>query len=336
MAKLRQKAWRPPLIRDFLEMAETQQRWIVPHLVPFNGLIIVSGPRKLAMKTWTADFLSLVVAEGISESWVCGLIKGPVIYFEEEGTPRGTQERWRGFERSYGLDLKKSENLHYVFRGTVRLDEVSWVERIVSAVEEIKPVLVIFDAITYMHSKDENKTSEMRVVVDAIHAIRKSGTACMFLAHTNSEGSRNLDLDEDLGVRGSKVILDAYDTHIALRRASDKQSWIRAKVRQREGSQRLYKIEWDLQTEWNTETNIEEVMCCRPTITEIDDGLQVAVNSSSVLKALERPLSRSALREKLGCRKSVLEKIVSEMLVQKTIEEVPSVGRGTKLRKVNT
>ena len=262
--------WKPKLIREFLEGAEDTTRWIVPNFIPCEALVLVSGPRKLAWKTWLADFLTLVVAEGIQCGPVTPALTGPVIYFEEEGTARGTAERWAGFERTFELNLKESENLFYVFRDRVRLDDEAWTKKIIGAVQTLKPLMVVFDALTYMHGADENKTVEMRPVVETLQRIRALGTTCLFLTHTNTAGSQDPKMDEDMGVRGSKVILDAYDVHLALRRFRDSDPHIKLKVRQREGSQRVLNVTWDLRTEVDEEEQIEQVMHVMPHFSDVE------------------------------------------------------------------
>lgn len=266
--------WEPKLIREFLDSAKECRRWVIPDFVAHEGLTLLSGPRKLGMKTWLADFLAVVCTHGLEVDILRATDPGPVIYFEEEGTPLGTYLRWQGIERSLHIDLKKAENFYYAFRPRVLLDDPLWASAIMDAVKKIQPRMVIYDALTYMHKGDENKTHEMRIVVDTLQSIRACGTACVFLAHTNSAGSSERSMDIDLGVRGSKVILDCYDVHVALRRYSSEEKDIKCQIRQREGSERLYQLRWDLQSQWNYDLEAEEVMHVLPTFTSEEEGIK--------------------------------------------------------------
>jgi RecA-family ATPase len=323
--------WKPQLIREFLAAADECQRWIIPGFIAHEGLTLISGPRKLGMKTWLADMLSIVTTTGTQVGNLRCLDPGPVLYFEEEGTPKGTKLRWEGFEFTYGFDFMKNEQLFYTFRPRLLLDDRDWAAAIIRAVKILKPKMCVFDALTYMHRADENKTHEMRMVVETLQEIRAAGTACLFLAHTNAEGSRDLELDIDLGVRGSKVILDAYDVHIGLRRVRFDDPKIHCQIRQREGSEKVMSLTWDLVAYWNYELEAEEVWYVYPNF-HSEEEAEDADLQDKILKQLDtgRGYTLPTIATKTHLRRDHLAYLLDQLLLQGRVEFLGNCYRRIK------
>lgn len=208
--------WMPPTLADWLSRTAIAPRWIVPGLVPAESLILVSGPRKLAHKTWFADLLALCVSEGVSykSAEIFPKEAAPVLYIEEEGTHAGTRNRLLSMCESLNLDGTKMGNIYYVFQDRVRVDRKTWVSRIEKAIAVLGIKLVIFDAFAYIHSGiDENSIKEVRPIIETFRNFRSLGASVMFLAHTSKSDSTDLDNQ----VRGSGLLADCYDLHLALR-----------------------------------------------------------------------------------------------------------------------
>jgi len=245
---------KPPRLLDWLGAETPDPSWLVDGLVPAGSLDMVSGPRKAAGKTLFAMHLSAAIAAGVP---AFGTIKTaadgvPVLFMEEEGASPETRKRVLGILRGLGMDpktgagsdaLRRLEaNFRFEHHPRVKLDNPFWVAALCGAVKEYGIKLVVLDAITYMISGDENAKRDMSAVNDALFAMRQCGAGVLYLVHTNKQAQRE-DADPDLDVRGSSVLLDAYDAHFALRRRRG--SSVSLLARYRDFEEKRYRVGWD-------------------------------------------------------------------------------------------
>jgi RecA-family ATPase len=238
--------WHVPTLAEWLFEEGAHRRWIVPELVPAESLILVSGQQKLAKKTWFSDALALAISTGVVIGGLKTECAGPVLYCQEEGSHAGTRERLFGLCRTYDIDPKSLQKTYYAFHNRVKLDTELWSERLLRAVEAWHPVLVIFDNLSYMHLGDENSSADMNVVADTIHNLRAAGASIMFLAHLDKVRGARPKADIDSQVRGSSLIVNFYDVHLALRRYRESEAHINLTARYREDEERIYTISWDI------------------------------------------------------------------------------------------
>lgn len=259
---VKQPKWRAPRLGEWLAGVKDEVAWLIPGLVPKSGIVLISGQQKLAFKTFLSDALSLLVSTGVEYGRMTATLSGPVVYVEEEGQGAQTRDRLVAVAEGLGVDPQDAE-VYYIFRQRVKLDSELWAKRILDLVREVKPVLLILDAMVYLHGADENKTHEMKPVVELLQEVREMGASVLCLAHLNSAGSDpNKDIDEQ--VRGSKIIVNAYDTHLALRRRNRKDP-IKLTARHRGAPEREYKIFWELDLDDDILTK------ATPTLEQVDD-----------------------------------------------------------------
>lgn len=238
--------WQPPTLAEWLDSVDESARWIIENLIPDDALVIISGQQKRAFKTWFAFLVALSVATGKT----FGLLKpqrtGPVLIIEEEGSKAETKGRFLKLCATYGIDPKTLTNIRFSHRERVKLDDKDWRRKLVLLVREMKPALVIYDALTLSHTGDENKQEDMIAVVDSMQAARQQGATFIMLAHLDKARGENPRADIDNQVRGSSVVVNAYDSHLALRRYKMTAAHIDLIARHRGASEHFYSASWDV------------------------------------------------------------------------------------------
>lgn len=219
--------------------------WLVPGWVPEDSFGLMSGQQKRAHKTWTAFQLALCVAcpEANFEPFKPTRY-GPVLIVEEEGTAPQTKARMQMIRRALGIT--KAPDVHFAHHSHVKLDDERWRARLLSKVETLKPALVILDALSYMHDGDENSVREMSPTVETLRLMRGGGTSIIVLAHLDKTKGENSRADIDTQVRGSSLIVNAYDSHIALRRYRASDEFIQCTVRHRDAGEFHHLLKWHI------------------------------------------------------------------------------------------
>lgn len=231
---------------DWIEEQSENKRWLIDDLIPEDGLILLSGQQKLAFKTWFAFATAIAISSGKSMSMLKPNRKAGVLIIEEEGGKAQTRSRFLAIAKGFGANKEDLENIHFSFRNRVKLDNPVHKSQIKKLCEKHKPGLVILDALTYLHSGDENKIQDMLKVVDTINMIRSMGISVLIIAHLDKTRGSNVKTDIDLQIRGSSIISNSYDIHLALRRFSNQQKTIALTARARDEEEKFYKVDWKI------------------------------------------------------------------------------------------
>lgn len=258
-------SWQFQHVTSWLQEPTPQGRWLLTGLLPAGSIGWISGPRKVAFKTWMAFLLNMSVASGKAFGpHITPPEPANVWMIEDEGTTPDTKSRFRKIEKgAFGHDFWQSDLYNGRFFWThhqrIKLDNPAHVRRIIQTTKDNDIKLITLDALTYAHRLDENKSADMRIVADAIMDIRaQTGATFLGIRHTGKQSQREPE-DIDLGNRGASVLDDLYDFHLALRR--DKTSndlWMKA--RYRDHAEKLFNVWWQIQScdeEWHDPDKIE-------------------------------------------------------------------------------
>lgn len=137
--------------------------------------------------------------------------------------------------------------LWFLHRPHMKLDNQQKMVALLEACKQVKPRLIVLDALTYMHNAEENDMRGMQAVNDGLAALRAAtGATVLYICHTNKEAQRpgvaNSERDIDLDVRGSSVLLDAYEAHFGFRRW--KPGTLTLVCRYREREEQTFDIRW--------------------------------------------------------------------------------------------
>lgn len=262
--------WTPPTLDVWLKEAANAKRWIIKELFPEDSIILISGQQKRTFKTYFALAASLCISTGKKMGPLTPEDgKGPVLFVEEEGAHAETRERILGLCKTLKIEQNRLNNFYFAFHQRVKLDNPGWVKSIRAHCHNTRPRLVIFDALTYLHNGDENKVPDIAPVVDALQDIRKEGGSVVLLAHTDKARGSDKKADIDDQVRGSSLIVNCYDMHLAFRRYKMSDAHIDLTVRSRGDEEKAYSVTWDIVTDKTREVNriqkaemsMREVVC---------------------------------------------------------------------------
>lgn len=98
----------------------------------------------------------------------------------------------------------------------VKLDRADCFAEITQIVKDLKPVLVIFDALIRIHTAKENDASEMALVMERLRDIVNLGTTVLVIHHHRKGAG-----DKKESVRGSSDIMGGIDMHLSLEEKGD-------------------------------------------------------------------------------------------------------------------
>ena len=235
-----------PTVAEFCAEKMPERSWLCPRFTPTDSIILLSGQKKRAQKTWFA----MANAVSVSTGRVLGPFEPasaqPVLFVEEEGSRLRTKQRWEAICRAASLETNDLTRLYFVFRRRVKLDDPRWVSALVKKAKETRPSLVVFDALAYLKRGDENNLTEMLPVLDALYEIRGASApnaSVMVLAHLDKARGASPGLDIDDQVRGSGVFTDAYDLHLALRRYASRGP-LQLIIRARDEEEKYFQVTW--------------------------------------------------------------------------------------------
>lgn len=207
-----------PTLADWMEEVQEAPIWLCEGLVPETGLTYVTGHSKRCKKTFFSDLLTLCVASGKAHDLIKPLKSGLVISVQEEGQAQANKGRFNCFIKEYGFDPNCLSNIIYSFRSGVNLLDAQWQEDMINLVTERKPVMMIWDPLTFLHTANENRAEEMKPVIAFARTIAQLGCAVVINAHLNGSRGEDAMADIDSQMRGSTVFINSYDSHIAFRK----------------------------------------------------------------------------------------------------------------------
>lgn len=310
--------WQPPTLDTWLDSVDEEENWLVEHFVPADAIILLSGQQKRAFKTWNAFLLAASIASGKSVAGLNVVRSGPVLIIEEEGAKPETKGRWNRLKA--GHDFGKLDNLYFAHRQRIKLDDKAWLAKLQSWLQAIKPILVVYDGLTFAHSGDENSHEDMSKVVDSLQMIRNTGASVIMLAHLDKARGENPKADIDTQVRGSSLIVNMYDVHIAARRYKASQAYIDTIVRARDHGEKRFSITWDVP---------EDKDYAKASILQIIEGEKPVENAVERCRSLLKPGSYTArgLRELWG----VSEK-TARTIRERLIEDGVIVAQGNAFK----
>jgi RecA-family ATPase len=301
--------WLPPTLDTWLAEVDESQEWHIDRIIPRDALVLISGHQKRAYKTWFSFLAGLVVASGRAQSLFNPLASGPVIIVEEEGARPQTKQRFQMLCNTYGFTDADLKNVFFSHRQRVKLDDPAWRKKLIDAARHIQPALVIYDALSYAHTGDENSHADMAPVIDTLQALRQTGSSVAILAHLDKARGENPRADIDTQVRGSSIVVNAYDMHLALRRYKMAAAHIDLIARARDAAEARFSVTWDVSEETNTARfNMLEVLDGEPKDTTID-------KYKALLETSRGPWSSRGLRELWQCSTKT-EKVIRTKLIE--------------------
>ena len=189
-------------IKEILEYPDLN--FLIEDLFPEETIVVIGG--------YTGTGKSMIVLE-IVKSVVTGsplfgrysAKRGPVLIIDEE-TPRPLLR-----DRIQKMKFDPSWPVYFLHFQDIKIDNESVFNSLVDKINEINPVLVVFDSLIRIHRKREKEAEEMAQVIDALRKIANMGITVIPIHHHKKGGG---PLSEKL--RGSSDIPGGIDIEFAL------------------------------------------------------------------------------------------------------------------------
>ncbi len=229
-----------------------EMEWLVEGMVPKGGVCLMSGQQKRAMKTFSSIEMAVSIATGTPFGGEFKTRQGGVLVIAEEGSPHAYKNRLDACLAGRRMGRHVLEGRMYVaFRNMIKLDNEAWRKTILTAAEKYQPSLIIFDSLYRMIEGDENKQEDANKALDTLMKLANGQFASLVICHLDKTRGSSEKPDIDDQVRGSGVITNGYDAHIALRRYDAKQKHVDLIVRPREAEEFERDVVWKLKSREN-------------------------------------------------------------------------------------
>ncbi len=184
-------------LEDFIMQAKERQpaTWLINELVPAQGTLLLQGMPG-GGKTW----LCLIIAKEASKQ------KRPVFLIEEESSTYAFGKRLE--QMAFPADAE----VFILHRKSFRVDVREQLQALIATLMPMtEPPVVILDPLVHLWVGDENKTSDVSMLVQHLAMLRGFEDALICVPTHVSKGSQNGDKPTVYGARGSSVLAGWFD-----------------------------------------------------------------------------------------------------------------------------
>lgn len=287
-----------------LTFPEKTHDWLIEGLWGGEAVGCIGGIPK-AGKTWLSLEMALAVASGrpcLDRYAVRN--PGPVLLYCAEDGPRAVQQRVAGLAKARGVDFAKLA-IGWIGASGMALDDPRDQRRLMMTVARTKARLLILDPLVRLHRGDENSASDIAAVLGFLRELQRAHhTAVVLVHHVRKSG--------------------ASQPGQALRGSGDLHAW---------GDSNIYLVRRDgrptLMAEHRAHRSPDPVTVCLdgdPPRLVVDDVAPTTgadpLDERVVAALVERPLTRTALRERLGVRNETLGKAIDRLLASNRLIRV--------------
>lgn len=201
-------------------------RWTVHHLIEEGTFVILGGEPKTS-KTWAMLEIGLAVSSGTKAFGEDGFKTEepkPVFMFFLEDGRFNIQARLRALGAPRGMNRGDLMELPIYIRCREPLDIESEADEIIDAVKGVikgiddRKGLIIIDPLRNAHTREENDSSAMRKVMDAVIKIRDSTGYSVLLSHHSRKSAKGQEDAPGHALRGSSQVWGAIDGLIGMRK----------------------------------------------------------------------------------------------------------------------
>lgn len=281
--------------------------WLVEGIWQSGGDGIIGGPPK-TLKTYFVIDMSVSVASG---SACLGRFSvpnaGPVLVYLGEDAEEAIIERVRGIALAKQVSLDKIP-LHFVRTPSIRLDAGPDLKLLRQAVRQYRPRLLVLDPLIRLHRGDENSAALVsRVLGDLRILSREFEVAIAVVHHIRKKRSGT---QEGQNLRGSGDLHGWGDSNVYLVR--DRRGRVRFSCEHRAASAQPAVI---IEYRANPAPHIVVTGEADDADDESSDGGERDIGQEilNVLTETGQPMTRDALRDKLGCRAEKVSAALTEL-----------------------
>jgi hypothetical protein len=209
-----------PMVRvGEIASEESAPRWLVEGLWGAQSVGVIGGAPKCA-KTWLGLDMALSVATGTACLGQYAVPEpGPVLVYLAEDALPVVRERVAGMARHRGLDLAGVE-VHVITAPVLRLDRDPDRTRLLEAIRQLRPRLLLLDPLVRLHGIDENNAGEVAGLLAYFRSLqRQLALSVVLVHHTRKNAAGGAAAGQ--GLRGSGDIHAFGDSNLYLRRTKD-------------------------------------------------------------------------------------------------------------------
>lgn len=209
--------------------------WLWSGFAPRVGALILAMDSGLG-KTW------MMIEMGLASTTARALFgrfefrgeAGPVLLLLEEDARPNVRSRVRQLVRGRYTEAELAlarERLHVVSHSGIQLDTEEGRDRLRSAVERLRPVLVATDPMAEVHSRSENSADEMLSWLKPCRAMARELGFLLVLPHHTRKRYKTQDDDPKQDARGSSALKGWADTFLVARALGNGAYSVHAKQR---------------------------------------------------------------------------------------------------------
>lgn len=287
-----------------------EERWLVEGLWTRRAVGVLGGPPKTG-KSWCGLDLAISVASGTDcLSRFPVRETGPVLAYLAEDAEEQVRSRTAALAKGRGLALDDLD-LFLITSPVLWLDEAEHRDRLASTIEELRPKLLLLDPLVRLHRQDENDARSVSALLGHLRELNRTYDLAVVLVHHTSKKER---AHPGQALRGSGDIHAWLDVGLYL---AKKKSGIVLTVEHR-SAPAPDPMTFDLVTGKDGTARLSVSDADAENRGEIVGDLADAA-LDEIGKATE-PITRSALRARLGVRNERLGRILSSLERNRRIE----------------
>jgi KaiC/GvpD/RAD55 family RecA-like ATPase len=217
---------------------------IVQNVLPEKGLVLLAGDPKVG-KTFLSLELGIALATDGVALGAYSVDPGLVIYVGEDSPPFDVAHQMRMLMADKGLAAPDLNWMKFCLFEGARVDSIEGITALEKALREIEMSdddgtmrLLILDSFRKLHSRNENDSEEMRLVMSLLRVLAER--CCVLLLHhfTKPQEGRTV------GPRGSGEIEAGCDAAFYLKRRGDEVEALLARARAIDADSFRYRLDY--------------------------------------------------------------------------------------------
>ena len=201
---------------DELEVAPSEQRWLVRELWTHQAVGLIAG-RPKSFKSWLGLDLAVSVASATPclDRFAVDEPGAALVYLAEDALAL-VRERIEGICLHRGLDLN-SLDLFVITAPSMRLDLAADQARLFATLARLRPKLLVLDPLIRLHRLNEDRSNEVSVLLGFLRELQRNHGVAITVVHHMSK-RRRAELGQAL--RGSSDLHAWTDACVYLTRRS--------------------------------------------------------------------------------------------------------------------
>lgn len=175
------------LVEDFLSRPEPPLEWMIEGLWTARAKGLLVGQPNLG-KTWVALNMLISYVTGLPCLGKYALTQtGPGLLIEQEGSLTNLNRRFHMLAKGLSLQSGDLKHLHHMSFQFPKLPDHE--KDIIALMKHHGIGFVVFDSLVRFHNKDENSSTEMRLILESFARINlETGASLLLIHHLGKQG----------------------------------------------------------------------------------------------------------------------------------------------------